>query len=137
MYIKTILEHDYNYAEYVVTDGKNDLKCMCLSVPLSNGQIPKIGMKVEMLYAFSINSIKLKKVSTLSNEPFKIQSCSYFGYFLQAQVFDAINALVKVGELIISLENDYPSGFPKHIKINDFVEFFVDRIDCVLEDLIY
>ena len=46
--IKHILEYDYNYAEYIVTDGKYDIVCMCLSVPLENNN-PKIGMKVDSL----------------------------------------------------------------------------------------
>ena len=52
MKIKRILEYDYNYAEYIVTDGKYDIVCMCLSVPLENDNEPKIWMKVENLYAF-------------------------------------------------------------------------------------
>ena len=35
MYIKEVLKYDWNYAEYIVTDGKYDLKCMCESVPFS------------------------------------------------------------------------------------------------------
>ena len=49
MEIKQILEYDYNYAEYIVTDGKYDIVCMCLSVPLENNNEPKIGMKVDSL----------------------------------------------------------------------------------------
>ena len=47
--IKHILEYDYNYAEYIVTDGKYDIVCMCFSVPLENNNDPKIGMKVDSL----------------------------------------------------------------------------------------
>ena len=63
MKIKRILEYDYNYAEYIVTDGKYDIVCMCLSVPLENDNEPKIGMKVESLYAFSYNDIIKLKIS--------------------------------------------------------------------------
>ncbi len=49
MEINHILEYDYNYAEYIVTDGKYDIVCMCLSVPLENNNDLKIGMKVDSL----------------------------------------------------------------------------------------
>ena len=50
MKIKQILEYDYNYAEYIITDGKYYIVCMCLSVPLRNNKVPKIDMKIEKLY---------------------------------------------------------------------------------------
>lgn len=33
---KKIIEYVYNYAEYIVTDGKYDINCICDSVPLPN-----------------------------------------------------------------------------------------------------
>ena len=48
MEINHILEYDFNYAEYIVSDGKYDIVWMCLSVPLENNN-PKIGMKVDSL----------------------------------------------------------------------------------------
>ena len=41
MHIKKVLEYDYNYAQYIVTDGRNDVKCVCMSVPLPNGKKPE------------------------------------------------------------------------------------------------
>lgn len=38
MEIKHILEYDYNYAEYIVADGKHDIVCMCLSFPLESNK---------------------------------------------------------------------------------------------------
>ena len=103
MEIKRILEYDYNYAEYIVTDGQFDIVCMCMSVPLENNIEPKIGMKVERLYAFSYDeTIKLK----ISN----FKRC-----FIQKD-----------------LKNIYPNGFDTTIKNGDYVEFEVDRIDCTL-----
>lgn len=63
MKIKQILEYDYNYAEYIITDGKYDIVCMCLSVPFRNNKVPKIGMKIENLYAFSYNDTINLKIS--------------------------------------------------------------------------
>ena len=44
MHIKKVLEYDYNYAQYIVTDGRNDVKCVCMSVPLPNGKKPESGL---------------------------------------------------------------------------------------------
>ena len=38
----------------------------------------------------------------------------------------------QVFDFIINLQNYYPNGFDSTIKISDYVEFDVDRIDCTL-----
>ena len=137
MKIKRILEYDYNYAEYIVTDGKYDMVCMCLSVPLENDNEPKIGMKVENLYAFSYNDIIKLKIS--NNHKCYIQKVpnKYFKYKLCGIVIDSINALIKIFDFIIDLKNDYPNGFDAVIKKGEYVEFEVDRIDCTLTEKYY
>ena len=47
MKISKINEYSYSYAEYMVSDGKQELRCVCNSVPLPCGQEPKIGMAVK------------------------------------------------------------------------------------------
>ena len=60
MRIKKVLEYDYNY-EYIVTDGINDVKCVCMSVPLPNGRKPERGLNITKIYAFSVEGVILKK----------------------------------------------------------------------------
>ena len=62
MYIKKVLDYSYNYTEYIVSDGKNDIVCMCISVPLSDGKIPKDGMSVSNIYIFSLNELSIQKI---------------------------------------------------------------------------
>ena len=131
MKIKHILEYDYNYAEYIVTDGKYCLVCMCLSVPLKNNIEPKIGMEVESLYAFSYDTIRL---NVLNSAECYIQKDpqNHFKYKLCGIVTDSINAIIRVFDFSIDLQFDYPNGFDNAIKNGDYVEFEVDRIDCSL-----
>ncbi len=132
MEIKYILEYDYNYAEYKVTDGKYDIICMCLSVPLENNNEPKIGMKVECLYAFSYKDTIKLNVSKSGKCYIKKDLKNYFKYKLCGVVVDSINAIIKVFDFVIDLKEDYPTGFDTTIKKGDYVEFEVDRIDCIL-----
>ena len=122
MEINHILEYDYNYAEYIVTDGKYDIVCMCLSVPLENNN-PKIGMKVDSLYAFSYNDSIILKVSN-TKKYFKYNLCGIVVYYKKS--------IIKVFDFVIDLSNDYPKGFDTLIKDVDYVEFEVDRINCTL-----
>lgn len=132
MEIKKVLEYDYNYAEYIVTDGKYDIVCMCMSVPLETNDEPKIGMKVEGLYAFSFNNpIILKNVA--SKECYIQKDLKkYFRYKLCGNVVDSKKAIIKVFDFVIDLSNDYSNGFDTIVKDGDYVEFEVDRIDCTL-----
>ncbi len=132
MKIKQILEYDYNYAEYIITDGKYDIVCMCLSVPLRNNKVPKIGMKIENLYALSYNDTINLKISNSNKCYIKKSPEKYFKYKLCGIVVDSINAIIQVFDFIINLQNYYPNGFDSTIKISDYVEFDVDRIDCTL-----
>ena len=60
MYIKKVVEYVFNYAEYIVTDGANDVRCICMSVPLPNGLEPKVGMEITKIYIFTINELEIK-----------------------------------------------------------------------------
>ena len=134
MEIKHILEYDYNYAEYIVTDGKYDMVCMCLSVPLKNNKDPKTGMKVESLYAFSCKDTIILKVSNTNKCYIQKDLQKHFKYKLCGIVVDSKKALIMVFDFVIDLANDYPNGFDTIIKNGDYVEFEVDRIDCIIEN---
>lgn len=134
IYIKEVLTYNWNYAEYIVTDGKNEIICMCESVPLSLGKVPKAGMEVLQLYAFTYGALKLTKVSVDKDGcGFIKKGNDYFDYFLQGKIIDKTKALIRIGNFIISLEKDFYNGLPEIFNCGDSVEFYVDRIDCTLE----
>lgn len=138
MYIKKILEYQYNYAEFVVTDGVNDIVCMDLTVPLPNGKEPRTGMKIGAVLAFSkddsgVFAQKIQKMQTeqtyMTKDPH-----DYFRYTIQGQVVDAAKAIVAVGGIEISLLNVIPGGFDGLYKLGDIIRFVADRLDCIIEE---
>ena len=60
MKISKINEYSYSYAEYLVSDGTYEIRCVCNSVPLADGSEPQIGMPIKMLYAFCLEDIFLR-----------------------------------------------------------------------------
>ena len=132
MIIKHILTYDYNYAEYIVTDGKYDIVCMCMSVPLKNNNEPKIGMKVESLQAFTYSDTIMLSVSNGNKCYIQKDQNNYFKYKLRGIVVDSVNAIIGVFDFVINLKSNFPNGFDTTIKEGDCVEFEVDRIDCTL-----
>ena len=134
MHIKEILRYDWNYAEYIVTDGLNNLICMCISVPLPNNLSPQVGMKISMLYAFAYSEIKVIKLIRQEDKKFYIEKDkAYFAYRLYGKIIDIKKALVRVYDFIISLEYQFDNGFPSDYSEGDFISFDVDRLDCCIE----
>lgn len=131
MVIKQVLEYDYNYAEYIVTDGEYDLICMCLSVPLSENKAPQIGMLIENIFAFTLNDTIRLTISKNKNH-FILKEKEYFKYKVCGNVVDSKRSLIRVFDFIISLEFYYPDGLPTIFKNTDCVEFEVDRFDCTI-----
>jgi hypothetical protein len=106
---------------------------MCVSVPLPNNNVPKTGMKVEQIYAFSCNDIiKVKK--TEDKREFINKGNKYFQYTIRGRILDTHKAIIQVLGFTISLEYDYPKGFNSDFMHNDYVEFDVDRLDCLLSN---
>ncbi len=131
MIIKEVIEYDYNYAEYIVTDGTYDLRCMCLSVPLADGKTPVPSMEVKKLYAFTFNGeLQLKRIQNTCDFTQQLKTLQYS---VRGHILDIKNAIVALGNFIISLEYFFPNGLPNEYSENDCVEFCVDRFDCVLE----
>lgn len=130
MFIKKILEYQWNYAEYIVSDGVNDVICICMSVPLPDNVIPKEGMEIRIIEAFSCDDIKVNL--TNDNSALIQKGKSPLEYLLRGEIINKNQALIKVGNLTISLSNDYPFGFPKGYEIGSFVEFHVDRLDSYI-----
>lgn len=134
MKIKLILEYNFNYAEYIVTDGNHDLICMCLSVPLSNNNEPSIGMQIKSLYAFSYENTIILNISNEKEYYINKDKNDHFKYKVRGSVEDSKKATIKVFEFVISLEYYYPEGFDSSLKNGEYVEFYIDRVDCTLLD---
>ena len=136
MYVKKIIEYVYNYAEYIVSDGNNELKCVCMSVPLPDGRAPKNGMKITKIFAFSTNNVSIKKITDKKKMKDSIVKLvfSSLGYRLRGRVCDVDNSTIEIFGFKISLQDDFPDGLGKKIKNGDFVQFSVDRLDCMLEN---
>lgn len=136
MFIKEILKYNYNYAEYIVTDGKNELICICLSVPLLSNQRLQTGMKVSIIDAFSYKGTFIRKIEDNERQITIQKGKSWFEYVLCGRIIDVNKALVQVEGFTISLENDFVDGFEtKRYKQNDIITFSVDRLDSTLVDL--
>lgn len=131
MFIKEILEYDYNYAEYIVTDGKFNVICICMSVPLPLDKEPELGMKIRIIAPFSVDDIEVM----LSNkkEPFIKKGKQPLEYFLAAEIVNKEKALVKIGGLLISLEDYCENGFSEGFEKGCFIEFKAPRLDCYID----
>ena len=136
MHIKKVLEYDYNYAQYIVTDGRNDVKCVCMSVPLPNGKKPDGGLEITKIFAFSVEGVILKKVIEEKNMRDEIIKPLFdsLGYKLKGRILDSNKAIVQVFNFEIDLEYDYPDGLGEEFKNGEYVELSVDRLDCIIEN---
>lgn len=136
MHIKKVLEYDYNYAQYIVTDGRNDVKCVCMSVPLPNGRKPESGLEITKIYAFSAEGVNVKKIVKEKDMRDEIIKPLFdpLGYKLKGRILDSNKAIVQVFNFEIDLEYDYPNGMGEDFKDDDYVEFSVDRLDCIIEN---
>ncbi len=134
MKIKKIIEYDWNYGEYIISDGNYDLICMCISVPLPNNLVPQIGMTISKIYAFSFGDFKIVKLLKQGNKEFFIKKeKEYFSYCLQGKIIDKKRALVQVYDFIISLEYQFSNGFSADYSEGDFINFKADRLDCCVD----
>ena len=133
MHIKKVLEYDYNYAQYLVTDGRNDVKCVCMSVPLPNGRKPESGLEITKIYAFSVEGVIVNKIIEEKNMRDEIKKTLFdLGYKLKGRILDSNNSIVQVFNFEIDLEYDYPDGMGEDFKNGDYVELSVDRLDCII-----
>lgn len=136
MHIKKVLEYVYNYAEYIVTDGNNELKCVCMSVPLPDGREPKSGLEITKIYAFNVEKVIIKKIIKEKDMKDSITKPLFdpLGYKLKGRVIDSNKSVVEIFDFKIDLEYDYPDGLGEEFKNGDYVEFSVDRLDCIIEN---
>lgn len=132
MEIAKINEYSYSYAEYLVSDGNRELRCVCNSVPLPNEIEPKVGMKVKKLYIFSYNDlIPIKKELKKEYSIVKTEKIG-FQYKLTGNIYNKKRALIRVFNFIMSLEYFYPDGIDEY-EDGEYVTIIADRIECELE----
>ena len=132
MKISKILEFNYNYGEYLVSDGSHEVRCICNSIPLPNNQEPKVGMSVKTLYAFSYAENIDLIISQNRNYYIQKDKKYYFKYKVCGTIENHQKALIRVFDFIISLGYYYPDGF-NFLLEDGYVEFEVDRFDCDLD----
>ena len=132
MKISKIIEYSYSYAEYQVSDGDKEIRCVCNSVPLPNGLEPQIGMPIKMLYAFCLEDILIRKDQSANGH--KITKLGKYGfqYEIVGTILHKKKSLIKVFDFIISLEYFYPNGI-SDFEEGDIVSIIIDRIDCELD----
>ena len=132
MKISKINEYSYSYAEYQVSDGDKEIRCVCNSVPLPNGLEPQIGMSIKMLYAFCLEDILIKEEKSANCH--KITKIGKYGfqYEIVGTILNKMNSLIKVFDFTISLEYFYPNGI-SDFEEGDIVSIIIDRIECELD----
>ncbi len=117
MYIKQILESNMHESDIIVTDGFYEvLCCYCTCENIS------VGSRVDI-----ISTLLSENIMTSKKTEYVIEKKNdYYSYFLTCKVVDKDLPLVQLGELKMELD----SPLPKDIKIGDFIEFYVSRLDC-------
>ena len=136
MHIKKVLEYNYNYAKYIVSDGHNELKCVCMTVPLPDGREPTIGLEITKICPFSVDGLIINKITKEKGKKDSISKLLFnpLGYKLKGRVLDSNQSTVEIFNYKIDLEYDYPEGLGEDFKDGDYVEFLVDRLDCIIKD---
>lgn len=132
MKISKINEYSYSYAEYLVSDGTYEIRCVCNSVPLAGGAEPQIGMPIKMLYAFCLEDILIKEEKSANCHMITKIGKYGFQYVIVGTILNKKNSLIKVFDFIISLEYFYPDGI-SDFEEGDIVSITIDRIECELD----
>ena len=132
MKISKINEYSYSYAEYLVSDGTYEIRCVCNSVPLAGGAEPQIGMPIKMLYAFCLEDILIKEEKSTNCHMITKIGKYGFQYEIVGTILNKRNSLIKVFDFIISLEYFYPDGI-SDFEEGDIVSIIIDRIECELD----
>ncbi len=118
MFVKEIYDYDEFSGELdlIVSDGKNNLLCYCI------GGDVKLFSTIREITTFLVQNImRAESAKSL------IQKCDdYYAYHLQGKVVEKISPIVCVGNINIILD----TPLAKDIKIGDYIEFDVKRLDC-------
>ncbi|TKI53417.1 hypothetical protein FC756_24035 [Lysinibacillus mangiferihumi] len=104
-------------AEVVVTDGEFEI--ICFAQPLNYLEESNL---IESIYCFNVSDLVKAEKSEYSIEKLD----NYFAYRLIGKLIDKQNEQVKLGELLLELENNL---LPGDINEGDFVSFCCQRLD--------
>lgn len=118
MFIKKIIDYDKNIgeADILITDGQ--YKILCYAYPFENK-----GKQ------FALVTFMTKDVKRIEAREYKLEKNinGYYSYNIQGEIVDIKKRIVKVGDILIVLED----VIPKDIKTHDFIEFSVERVDYI------
>ena len=128
MYIKKIFKcyEDYPEADVLVSDGEFELLCYALFYDNKEGDT---NFTLSAMMDGDNSLFANASVMTSEEKGYKVQKLDdgYFSYKLQGKLIDIEkeNGTVQIGSLII---HDV-APIPRDIKVGEFVEFKVMRID--------
>jgi len=104
-------------AEVVVTDG--ELEIMCFAQPLNYLEESEL---IEPIYCLNVSNLVKAEKSEYSIEKLD----DYFAYRLIGKLIDKRYEKVKLGELLLELDNNL---LPGDINEGDFISFCCQRLD--------
>ncbi len=123
MYIKEVVDYyqEGQEADILVTDGQFDI--LCYAQPYSGKYNSN----------FSLAPLDYSDIMTASKKEYKIDKLDvgYYSYFIRGKLISVEKGLVKIGGLIIEDINI----IPKDIKVGDFIEFAVSRMDFIENEI--
>ena len=82
----------------MVSDGFNEVKCLCISVPLPNDREPQVGMEVLKIYAFTVNKLEIMKVLKEKDKNFYISKTPLIGFDYKINESAYYSSLINKGD---------------------------------------
>jgi hypothetical protein len=109
---KEILE-----AEVTISDGKFDLVCFAHPFLMQEGE-----QFIEIIDAFEVGNVIKLDYPSLKAERMN----NSFSYQIEGQLVDKDKGLVKLGEILIGIDDRF---IPNDIETGDYISFVCDRLD--------
>ena len=120
MFVKEIKNYDdfSNEADIIVTDGTYEVLCYC-----HPAEFYEKGSTVQ-----EILSLFAKDIMRISDKMYEVKKLEddYYAYHLQGEVIKIDKPIIRIGGLEIVLD----SPLAKDIKLGEFIEFDVYRLNC-------
>ncbi len=118
MLIKKLIDYNKNTgeADIMITDGQ--YKILCYAYPFEDED-----------KRFALVTHMAKDVMRVETREYKLEKSisGYYSYNIQGEIIDIKKRIVKVGDILIALED----VIPKDINTHDFIEFSVARVDYI------
>ena len=120
MFVKRIVDFDESSGEMdlIVSDHQNELLCYCAQSDAPSAFTIK---RIETFLATDIMIVDEKK-HLIKKEN------DYYAYRLQGKVLQTMPPAMEIGKIYIFID----SPLPQDIQKDDFIELFVQRLDCSL-----